>query len=465
MDRFLFIAFCSIIFWAPIPIGSNRDGLVSVLGVAIGAIFCLWLLTNRNPLPQAFNRNKGIIWLFWLIPLWSAIQLIPLPAAVLQSISPNTVLYDPGQHWRTISLDPAATWYKLQRSITYALFFVMALVLVNTPQRIERMFQMLIISGVLQACYGVLVVTGGSSFDILHIQDIHHGNLGSAKGTFTNRNHYAGYLEMCLAIGIGLMVSQILARKSKFAGWRAISREILVSLFSGKARLRIFLALMVVALVLSHSRMGNTAFFASLGLSSVIGLWIYRKSKNATSLLLLFGSLILVDILIVGAWFGLDELAARLEHSSSDADGRLIVFQLSLQTVKDFWLSGSGAGSFYNVFPHYRNNQIFGFFDQAHNDFLQILIEYGVVGSCLFALIVIRCFARAIQAQTTRYTALLRGAGFAAMMGITSLMIHSAADFNLQIPSNAVLFTLLCAFACIASTIEQQEHARHGKNR
>ena len=131
--------------------------------------------------------------------------------------------------------------------------------------------------------------------------------------------------------------------------------------------------------------------------------------------------------------------------------------------MQDFWLTGSGAGSFYNIFMSYRDNHSYLFFDFAHNDFLQIAIEYGVIGFALFGLIVLFSFIRAIQAQQQRQTAILKGAGFAAMMGIISLMIHSSSDFNLQIPANALLFTLLCAFACIAHSMEHQEHQKPKK--
>jgi hypothetical protein len=60
-------------------------------------------------------------------------------------------------------------------------------------------------------------------------------------------------------------------------------------------------------------------------------------------------------------------------------------------------------------------------------------------------LIVILCFRRAIQAQVQRRTAILKGMGFAAMMGIMSIMIHSSTDFNLHIPANAlVVYLVMC---------------------
>jgi len=166
----------------------------------------------------------------------------------------------------------------------------------------------------------------------------------------------------------------------------------------------------------------------------------------------------MVDVLILGSWFGLDKLAQRLETTDAEREERTFVFQNSLQTLQDFWLTGSGAGSYYSIFPNYRDNQSYFFYDFAHNDFLQFWIEYGLIGCLFFVSIVILSFIKAIQAQQQRHTAILKGMGFAAMMGIMSIMIHSSTDFNLQIPANALLFTLLCAVACIAHSMEHQEH-------
>ena len=466
MHRILFIFLCIIVLWSPLPLGSNRIWSAALLEFLIVSLGLLWLisLSKEQELPSALHKNKVIIGLFWAIPLWSALQLVPLPPIVLSLLSPHSLLHLPTDTWHSLTLDTGATLYKLQKSIAYALFFTLSLAIINTPARLDRMAQLLVISGVLQSAYGVLVVLGGSSFDILHITDSGtRSGTTSTTGTFVNRNHLAGYLEMTIAVGVGLLVTHILLNTDHYAGFRASIRNFVFTLLSGKARLRVFLALMVVALVLSHSRMGNTAFFASLGISGVIGLWLYRKSTKARSLALLFSSLILIDMMILGSWFGLDQLAARLEKTDVEYESRAFVFQNSLTVLQDFWLTGSGAGSFYNIFLNYRDNRSVGFYDFAHNDFLQTGIEYGVIGALLFALIVIYSFTRAIQAQLQRRTAILKGMGFAAMMGIMSIMIHSSTDFNLQIPANALLFTLLCAFACIAHSMEHQEHSTKKK--
>jgi hypothetical protein len=111
--------------------------------------------------------------LFFAIPLWTALQLVPLPPEILTWLSPQHLHYTANpQAWQSLSLDTGATLYKLQKSIAYALFFVLAFAIINTPSRLNLVAQAIVISGVFQAAYGVLVVLGGSTFDIFNIAAI-----------------------------------------------------------------------------------------------------------------------------------------------------------------------------------------------------------------------------------------------------------------------------------------------------
>ena len=193
MHRFIFIFLCIIIFWSPIPLGSHRIWSAALLELLIASLAVLWLLSpsKESLLNKSLNQNKMIIGLFWLIPLWSALQLVPLPPAVTALLSPHSVSYFPADTWHSLSLDSGATLYKLQKSIAYALFFTLALAIINTPEKLNLIAQVVVISGVLQAAYGVLVVLGGLEFDFLHIRDIAHPHLSSATGTFISRNNFA----------------------------------------------------------------------------------------------------------------------------------------------------------------------------------------------------------------------------------------------------------------------------------
>lgn len=462
MERALYVSLLGLLVWAPLPLASNRFWSLSLLQTWVGVLFALWLVYHsrqsdkeNTPTLTIANRNRDMIILFWLIPLWSLIQLIPLPPSWREALS--ALPYPDSAYWHPLSMDIGATLFQTMESIAYAMFFTLALNLINTPARLQRTCELLVVCGVLQASYGVMVTLGGKGYDLFGIL-YRPQQSGSASGTFANRNHLAGYLEMCLAIGVGLLLTHMIQNNDTDSGWRAMLRRFLATLMSGKARLRIFLALMVVALVLTHSRMGNSAFFASLGISAVIGLFLYARHKRSTAMVILFSSLIAIDSLILGAWFGLDKLAARLEQTTLEREERTYVFSAALDMLKEVPITGVGAGAFGSTFDSFKTGEIFYDYDLTHNDYLQIAIEYGVIGSMLFGLIVIHAFRLAIVAQRSRHTAILKGAGFASMMGIISLMIHSWVDFNLQIPANALMFTLLCAFACIATGMELQSH-------
>ena len=161
-------------------------------------------------------------------------------------------------------------------------------------------------------------------------------------------------------------------------------------------------------------------------------------------------SLVVIDIFIVGTWFGIEKVAERLEQTSLVSENRDEVYDHILDQLQDYKLTGSGLGSFYAVFPKYRKQDVGGYYNHAHNDYLEFATETGLVGLSLLGLAVISSFLVAIIAQYRRRDPLMRGLSFAAIMGICSIMIHSTVDFNLQIPANAITFMLLLAMAWIA---------------
>ena len=154
------------------------------------------------------------------------------------------------------------------------------------------------------------------------------------------------------------------------------------TLLGHKARLRIYLAIMVVTLVLTGSRMGNTAFFASLLGASLVALLFYRSLPRSALVLLV--SLVLVDLFILGSWFGLDRVRERLEETVLTQEERYHVDVQGLGYLDDFWVTGSGGGTFAVVFPAYRDRgSAPAFYVHAHNDYLELVLEYGVLGLVL----------------------------------------------------------------------------------
>jgi O-antigen ligase len=166
-------------------------------------------------------------------------------------------------------------------------------------------------------------------------------------------------------------------------------------------------------------------------------------------------------MLIVGAWFGVDKLADRIAQSSLENDaGRVEVSINTLNLLKDYSLTGAGGGSFHVVYARYRGDGIAQYYDHAHQDYLEIMADVGVMGISLLGLIVLSSFWTALKALQRRRDRLLRGMAFASIMATIALLIHSTVDFNLQIPANAATFMVVLALGWIALNLDSDTKKR-----
>ena len=213
---------------------------------------------------------------------------------------------------------------------------------------------------------------------------------------------------------------------------------------------------MVIALVLTHSRMGNSSFFASLLIAGSLALILFKDMPRPV--VLLIASLIVIDIVIIGSWVGIEQVKERIEQTTLAQESRDEFDIYSLRLWQDYPLFGAGAGSYYGVFPRYREGDAGqGFLEHAHNDYLEFLTEYGILGSLFPAGVVILALRNAILAQRKRRSQFARGIGFAATMAITAMLIHATVEFNLQIPAYAATFMVILATAWL-SRYQRSEH-------
>ncbi|MFQ5661406.1 MAG: O-antigen ligase family protein [Gammaproteobacteria bacterium] len=459
-DSFLFCSFLVLLFWLPLPFGSNRPWAGAIMAVWVfflcGA-WCWLYFRGEVSFSGALHSARFVcgLFLFWL--LYILFQSIPVPVHWGEWLSPMAVthwqLLNPSAQHITLSVDPHSSRAGLFLSMSYVLIFFLALVLVRSHSRLRQLAYVLVWSAVLQAFYGSLMSLSGLEYGFFIKK---YAYLGVATGTFINRNHLAGYLEMGLAVGIGLLIAS--PGSAMAVTWRQRLRDIFQLLLSPKARLRLYLVIMVVALVLTHSRMGNTAFFTSLLVAGAIGLIFSRHASHSMVILLI--SLVLVDILIVGSWFGLEKVKQRIQQTSLVTESRDEAYADTLDLWSEYPLTGSGLGSFYAALPKYRAGNYQGFYNHVHNDYLEFLAESGVIGIAVPGLIVMMSFIMALMAQYQRRDPLLRGMSFAGIMGITAILIHSAVDFNLQIPANAATFVILLALCWISYGYRVTGHRR-----
>ena len=227
--------------------------------------------------------------------------------------------------------------------------------------------------------------------------------------------------------------------------WRESARRLLNTILGDKARVRVALIIMVIALVLSKSRMGNIAFFSSLLVAG--GYYVFVVRRVSFGIIALFVSLLLIDILIIGNFFGIEKVAEEILRTSVTTEAiRIDVARDTLAIVHDYPLTGTGAGSFASMYPMYDSGK-FGFvnYKYAHNDYLHFAAEFGLPGLAMLAAIVLLSLWQAARAQLERRDRMMRGLGCGVLMAIVALLIHTAVDFNLQIPANAATFVVVLA--------------------
>jgi O-antigen ligase len=423
-------SFLLLMFIASIPEGMVHPISWNLTASAVFAILALELRARASsanlgnfqyvPFPEPFIKARLPLFLIWAVQLWALLQL---------------VLY---------SLSPFDSLMSLSKGIMYAGLFTLTLLLVDSRERVKQLIWVIIGIASFQALYGAVMVLTGLEYGFFAEKQFYREK---ATGTFVNRNHLAGFLELALALGIGLL----LAQPTRYYGsTRQKLRQFIEMMLSKKVILRLLLAVLVIALVLTRSRMGNTAFFASLMVAGALALVLMRNKTTATTVLL--GSLLVIDITIVGTFFGVEKVADRIQKTSTQTESRDEVTRDTLNMFQQYPVTGIGAGTFTHVFPSMKSEDVSleALYNNAHNDYAQFLAEFGLPAFIALTIIVAWSFWTALVAMRKRNSRFYQGIGFAVTMAIVAIGIHSTVDFNLQIPANASLFVVILALSAVA---------------
>jgi len=469
-DRLVYWGLLLLLVWVPLPLGSNRTWAVGILVLfsqvlLLGAVYA-W----RNHLPAAMAHLARFKWpLLLLVGICALIcfQLVPLSADLLGVISPETLAVKQGLASLALSLDPAQTSIYAALSFAYFSCFLVAVLSIRDKARLDRLALVLVVSGLLQALIGIALFSVRAKYQIFFFEVFHR----RVHGTYGYHNHMAGYMEMCLSVGIGLMLARLGGAGTSGiwqGGWKKRLEAAFEFMLSPKMRLRMILIVIVIALVLTRSRMGNGGFFVAMLVVGLLAISLSRKMAPAT--VGLIASLVIIDVVVVGSWVGLEKVVDRVQNTSlvqegvpgtKSASGGPIEESLELRTeaaryaldlVADFPAFGTGAGTFYSSYFRYRSPWHF-YWDHAHNDYVELAADNGLVGLGILGLFVVLTAAKAVQILRKRRSSLPRGVAFGGLMALLALMIHSAVDFNLQTPANALTLVVIMAMIWIASEL------------
>jgi O-antigen ligase len=254
---------------------------------------------------------------------------------------------------------------------------------------------------------------------------------GWIYGPYVNHNHYAGLMEMLVPVPLVFAFSRYARDNER---WFAASAA----------------AFMGATIFLSGSRGGMIAFAVQVALF----LCFLLRERTAGRGAFVMTTFLVVSLVSV-AWIGGSDVTARLstisasKHSDLSNDIRFKINRDSLHMFAQRPILGWGLGTFETAYPHFRSFYTNFLVDKAHNDYLQLLAETGVVGFAIMIWFLVAAF-RAALPKIRHWPSNVNGsAALVAVVGISGILVHSLVDFNLEIPANALLFYALCAVAAL----------------
>ena len=236
-DGGVFFGLLALLVWAPLPLGSNRVWAMGLLVLAAVLLLLGTLVAWRSQMSNAQARLylfrwplgllAGMVLLAWLQTVW-------LPAAWVQVLSPNAAAAQMPSEWMTLSVDVYQSRTMAALCFVYGAVFLVTVMVVRDGPRLERLALVLVWSGVLQALLGVVLYSIKAQYTIF-FNDVSHGDV---IGSFVNRNHMAGYLCMCLSVGIGLMLARLGHQTASHKDWRSRALAVVRAISSSRSRSR-----------------------------------------------------------------------------------------------------------------------------------------------------------------------------------------------------------------------------------
>ena len=474
IDFLIKLVLIFLLIFTPIAFGSQVLWAFSLMELGILLIIILWAARGLSYRPSV-TRPLTILLLSLFLGL-VLLQMAPLPEGIIRVISPKTYelrnqlsVINPGTNIQpetenpksepgtpnseirnpkssnlkpqspfiTLSFFPLGTKVEFFKWLPLAGLFIFLLHWRLSDNR-YRIANHLIIAiflvGVFESLYGIFEFFSGHR----HILNLDWSSrISSVTGTFVNRNYFAGYLLMVIPLSVGFLFAREAYGHRRFRGWR----HRLSSLDGRDLLLGFGLILMILALLLSASRMGIVSLLISFSLISLLFRDPLGRERFSRTSILIFGLAVLW-----AAWIGLDAAISRFFTASEDFKSRWLMWANTFAIVKDFPLFGSGLGTFTEVFPMYRSSHIVGLATHAENDFLQLASEVGLVGAGLVSVLFLFLFYKAASGMRS----LFRGEpqryiGIGGLVGILALMFHSIVERNIQVPANAFLYTVIWA--------------------
>ncbi|MCU0596545.1 MAG: O-antigen ligase family protein, partial [Desulfobacterota bacterium] len=409
--------------------------------------------------------------------LFLVFQILPLPPSVLRFLSPEAWVI--GEKSLPASLvvisgEPIGPWFSLAsyvhpvrlsivRLTVYALFFVGLAQMLTSTNRIRTAVLCILLLGSFEALYGMIQTFSGNEH-IWWVKKLFYR--GDATGTYVNRNHFAGLMEITLMLATvyaGALTERRKKTASSFAR-RSPLRARLAGLLKGEARfnkrvLVLFSAvLMGLGLLFSASR--GAMLGAAGGLLCMGLLFVFRQGHRAK------GLLVLLLFLLTSAYalrMGVEQPLERFRTFDASFEVRARYAQRAFQLFQEFTLAGVGVGNFRYAYPKFQAPEdTKTLIDHAHNDYVQFLAEAGVVGFFILGLGLLYYLFQIGRLWAKRHDPFAVTLGVAPLAAMTAIAIHSYSDFNLHYMTNVLM--ILAVMAIGFSGLHLERHHAYEKS-
>jgi O-antigen ligase len=445
VSRLGFLLLCVVIILSALAYGTVHYWALAVFFLGAVVMLILWVADGWILGTIRISRNALQLPLLGML-LLGLVQLLPLRSADNAGISSIPFV-------KSLSLDPYSTRLILVQVGALFIYFAATLVFIDTPNRLRLLVRTITIFGFLLAIFGLT-----QSFTTNRVYWIRELPQSQPFGPFINRHHFAGYMELALAMPLGLLFSGSLQKEKRF-----------IYLFA--------VGMMVVALIMTNSRGGVISLFAEIGFLVALSLFGQRHTRhrsaeekswitsNATKAALALAIVIAVlgTVTILGGESGLSRLLGSL-NTEDPTTGRAHFWSVTIDIIKTHPILGVGLGAFSVVYTGYDSRNGLLRLEQVHNDYLQVLSDGGIVGAVLGLFFVISLFRMGF-ARIESNDVFRRGVATGALAGCFAVLVHSFFDFTLHTPSNALLFLILAALATMNGRVEEAPALKQRRRR
>ncbi len=421
--------------YSALAFGGAEPALFSVAQIVLFVAIAFLILAQPDLLIPTSRAARIIPPLLVAMVL---VQMFPLPPSwVGRSIPAPAELAD--ARWTHWTIQSYATRTHLLALLACLAVFYLAQLVCQTRNGKRRLIFSLLGLGIFEAFYGLVQYLTGFQRIFAYVKKY---DLEEATGTYINRNHFAGLLEMILPFSLALAFYEFERLRRR----QAQSPHRRHKLFAGSGFARAIFwvavaALLAVALLFSRSRMGILAgVLSSLFVFGLVAL----SQLGGRNGLWLAGAFLVLGLALT-LWIGPGPVLQRFQNVSDEYSGqgqdRLTIWKDTRGLLRAHPLLGTGLGTFPIAYTKVQTGFLGRFVNHAHNDYLEISSDLGIPAALVLFVSVFVVLGRAVRASYSAERSFEQAAALGAAGAILAILLHSLADFNLYIFANAMMLS------------------------